>query len=100
MSNHNPVQTGITKYWVAGEDDRCALRQATKQPRRLIDLMLDGLWTLISTRRRTKFVGFGVFEWRPYRRRLPTGKMVETWRLTFKPSRYVSKRYKGEHENR
>ena len=94
MSNRSPEQSGITKYWVPGEDDRCALRQVTKQTKERVDLMLDGLWELVRSRRRTKFVGFGVFEWRPYRRRLPTGRMVETWRLAFKPSRYAEK-YKG-----
>ena len=94
MSNPVPVQDGITRYWRVGEDDRCALRQVTRQPKERIDAMLGGLWELISSRRRVKFVGFGVFEWRPYRRRLPTGNMIETWRLAFKPSRYA-KKYDG-----
>ena len=92
--NRRPDQSGITKYWRVGEDDRCDLRQRTALSDSVVDRMLKGLWETIRSRRRTKFVGFGVFEWRPYRRRLPTGRMVETWRLAFKPSRYAEK-YKG-----
>ena len=86
---------GITKRWVDGEDDRALL--AAKVPlstRASTDLFLDGLWELVASRRRTKFVGFGVFEWHPWRNRLPTGKVVKAWRLSFKPSKYV-RRYKG-----
>lgn len=98
MSNRNPRQTGITKYWKPGEDDRGELlslvrlepgtRRATRGH---VDGFLRSLWSMLGSRRRTKFVGFGVFEWKPYRRRLPTGRMVETWRLAFKPSRYTEK---------
>lgn len=96
MSNRDPQQAGITKYWRVGYDDRCVLRRVTRQSKERIDRLLDGLWKVISTRRRTKIVGFGVFEWRPYRRRLPTGVMIETWRLTFKPGRYLDKYHGGE----
>lgn len=96
MSNRNPRQSGITKYWRVGYDDRCVLQQVTRQPKERIDTFMDGLWAVISTQRRTRFVGFGVFEWKPYRRRLPTGRMVETWRLAFKPGRYLEKYNGGE----
>lgn len=92
--NRNPEIRGIMKYWKPGEDDRVLLKDRGL-PRRYVDLFLDALWRVVSTRRRTKFVGFGAFEWRPWRKRLPTGKMVETWRLAFKPGRYLPK-YKGE----
>lgn len=95
--NGNPNTLGISKYWKPGEDDRCALMGATRVGRDRVDAFLRGLWRIVSARRRTKFVGFGVFEWKPYRRRLPTGTMIETWRLVFKPSRYV-KRYNGGKE--
>ena len=97
MSNRNPRQDGITKYWKPGEDDRPALLKylrldgGRRAGRGHVDGFLSGLWRMLSSRRRTKFVGFGVFEWKPYRRRLPTGKTVETWRLAFKPSRYARK---------
>jgi len=91
MSNRDPRQDGITKYWKPGEDDRELLRLRMGAAREHVDGFLEGLWGLLRSRRRTKFVGFGVFEWRPYRRRLPTGRMVETWRLAFKPSRYAGK---------
>lgn len=93
--NPNPDISGITKRWVDGEDDRKALLLETMMSEWRVDRFLDGLWRLLSSRRRTKFVGFGVFEWKPWRRRLPTGKMAETWRLVFKPSRYA-RRYHGD----
>lgn len=93
--NSCPDTSGITKYWKRGEDDRLDLAKASGLAEREVDRALDGLWSVILSRRRTKFVGFGTFEWRPWRRRIPTGKAVEAWRLAFKPSRYA-KKYKGE----
>ena len=94
--NLDPSIRGITKYWRAGADDRALLAKAAGGlPGRYVDAFLAGLWELVSRRRRTKLVGFGVFEWRPWRRRLPTGRKVSTWRLVFKPSRY-SRRYDGD----
>lgn len=85
---------GITKRWVDGEDDRRWLQVETGLGEWRIDRFLDGLWKLVASRRRTKFVGFGVFEWHPWRNRLPTGRVVKAWRLSFKPSKYA-RRYKG-----
>lgn len=87
--------SGLSKRWVDGEDDRALL--AARVPlstRASTDLFLGGLWELVASRRRTKFVGFGVFEWHPWRNRLPTGRVVKAWRLSFKPSKYA-RRYKG-----
>ena len=89
--NRNPDTRGICRYWKPGEDDRVLLAEASGLPRESVDLALAGLWKVLSSRRRTKLVGFGVFEWRPWRRPLPTGRMLETWRLAFKPSRYAKK---------
>lgn len=93
--NRNPNTAGITKYWVKGSDDRGLLMKSCGCSAEATDRFLDGLWRLLTRRRRTKFVGVGVFEWRPWRNRLPSGRMVETWRLAFRPSRYA-KRYGGE----
>ena len=90
MKNMN----GITKRWVDGEDDRTLLAEKLPYSSVFTDRFLDALWELVSSRRRTKFVGFGVFEWHPWRNRLPTGRVVKAWRLSFKPSKYV-RRYKG-----
>lgn len=57
--------------------------------RQKVDSFLDALLRLVRTRRRTMLVGFGVFEWRRWKHPIPTGKTVETWRLAFKPSKYV-----------
>lgn len=92
--NRNPNTAGISRYWKPGEDDRRALMDATRFGRDCVDVFLRGLWRVVSGRRRTKFVGFGVFEWHPWRNRLPTGRVVKAWRLSFKPSKYV-RRYKG-----
>ena len=99
--NVDPNTSGITKYWRDGADDRRLVLDelslgsgGRRVGRGHVDELLRALWAVVSRRRRTKLVGFGVFEWRPWRRRLPTGRMVETWRLAFKPSRYA-KRYKG-----
>lgn len=87
--------SGIAKRWVPGEDDRVWLMHYSGLTRKQTDRALDGLWRLIVSRPRTKIVGFGVFRWAPWRKRIPTGEFVETWRLAFKPSRYV-KKYNGE----
>lgn len=92
--NRDPNYNGITRYWKPGEDDRLLLAKETRLSFASVDMFLDGLWRLVSSRRRTKFVGVGVFEWRPWRCRLPNGKHVRTWRLVFRPSRYAE-RYRG-----
>ena len=43
MSNRNPRQSGITKYWRVGYDDRCVLQQVTRQPKERVDTFMDGL---------------------------------------------------------
>jgi len=92
--NSKPNMSGIVRYWRTGEDDRIELARASGLSKATVDRALAGLWKVLLSKRRTKFVGFGVFEWRPWRRPLPTGKVVETWRLAFKPSRYA-KRFGG-----
>ena len=87
--------SGIAKRWVPGEDDRVWLMHYSGLTRKQTDRALDGLWRLIVSRPRTKIVGFGVFRSMPWHKRIPTGEFVETWRLAFKPSRYV-KKYNGE----
>ena len=99
--NPKPNMVGIDRYWKKGEDDRVILaKKLSMDPdeagtRGLVDKFLSALWKTVSTRRRTKFVGFGVFEWKPWRNRIPTGEFVETWRLSFKPGRYVKEKYHG-----
>lgn len=87
--------SGIERRWIPGEDDRILLAAYTGLKPRQVDDALDGLWRVLVSRPRTKFVGFGIFEWKRWRNRIPTGKVVETWRLAFRPSRYVDK-YKGD----
>lgn len=99
--NMDPDIRGITKYWRPGKDDRELLRKRTGGlPKRHVDLFLHGLWSLVSSRRRTRIVGFGTFEWKPCRRRLPTGRTVDTVRVVFKPSRYAKKYNGGRHGDR
>lgn len=100
--NSKPDVSGISRYWKRGEDDRRVLARVLKMNpddetnRNLIDFMLEGLLKTIKSRKRTKIVGFGVFEWLRWNNRLPTGQRVETWRLTFKPGRYVKGKYNGD----
>lgn len=94
--NLNADTSGIERRWRPGEDDRVALAKYSGLTRRQTDAALAGLWRLLVSKRRTKFVGWGVFEWKPWRNRIPTGRFVETWRLAFKPCRYVPLKYKGE----
>lgn len=93
--NAKPDTSGIDRRWKTGEDDRCEVHLRSAVKAKQVDKVLDALWQTIVSRRRTKIVGIGVFEWKPWRRRIPTGRMVETWRLAFKPSRYIEK-YKGD----
>lgn len=60
--------------------------------RQKVDTFLDALLELVRTRKRTMIVGFGAFEWRRWKHPIPTGRKVETWRLAFKPSKYVRAR--------
>lgn len=71
----------LAEMLVLNPDSGCA--------RQKVDSFLGALLELVRTRRRTVFVGFGVFEWRRWKHPIPTGKTVETWRLAFKPSKYV-----------
>lgn len=93
--NDKPDTKGIERRWVPGEDDRALLATYSGLRPRQVDDALDGLWRLLASRPRTKFVGFGVFEWKRWCNRIPTGRKVSTWRLAFKPSRYVPCKYKG-----
>ena len=101
MKKKKPNMTGIDRHWKPGEDDRITLaRKMYRNPdsletRESVDHFLDMLLRLVVSRKRTKFVGFGVFEWIPWNNRLPTGERVSTWRLTFKPGRYVKGKYHG-----
>lgn len=92
--NTRPDTTGIEKRWVPGEDDRPLLASYSGLKPRQVDKALDGLWRLLVSRPRTKFVGFGVFEWKRWRNRIPTGRFVETWRLAFRPSRCNPLKYR------
>jgi len=100
--NKKPNMSGISRYWKKGEDDRRVLARVMRMNpddetnRNLIDFMLEGILKTVKSRKRTKFVGFGVFEWIPWNNRLPTGQRVETWRLTFKPGQHVKGRYHGD----
>lgn len=93
--NSNPQMQGISRYWKEGEDDRLAVEAYSGASRKSIDSVLDALLETVCSRRRTKIVGFGVFEWKPWNKRLPTGKRVHAWSLKFKPGRYAKERYDG-----
>lgn len=80
---------GISKRWVPGRDARVDIREASGLSRVAVDKVLDALWRHVVSNPRTKIVGIGVFEWRRWRHPIPTGRMVETWRLAFKPSQYL-----------
>lgn len=45
---------------------------------------LHALSRTVEARRRTELRGLGVFEWLPWRGKLPTGRRVSSWRLSFK----------------
>lgn len=82
---------GIERRWKDG-DGRLKLAELlflnpdSGCSRERVDGFLGALKRLIWGRKRTVLVGFGVFEWRRWNNRLPTGERVETWRLAFKPS--------------
>ena len=93
--NRIPDTSGISRYWKPGEDDRISVREGCGLSRKTVDAVIAAMLETILSRRRTKLVGFGVFEWRRLKgKKLPTGGMVDTWRLAFKPGRYVRKERK------
>lgn len=89
----------IERRWKKGKDDRLRLAELlclnpdSICARAKVDSFLNALLELVRSRKRTLLVGFGSFEWKhdPHKR-IPTGEMVETWRLAFKPGRYVKER--------
>ena len=93
--NRTPNTSGITGYWKPGEDDRCVVRDECGLDGSIVDAVLDALHRVVVRQRRTKIVGFGVFEWKTWNNRLPTGRHVATWSLSFKSCRYRGK-YVGE----
>lgn len=91
--NKHPDTTGITKRWTDEDARREILKESGCNPEQ-VDRVLLALSKVITRNRRTKIIGVGVFEWKPWKNRIPTGRFVETWRLAFKLSRYTNK-YKG-----
>lgn len=88
--------SGITRYWKRGEDDRTEVRRRCPgMEKDTIDRVLRALFATIVSKRRTKLVGYGVFEWKPWNNRLPTGQFVKTWRLAFRPARGMRKYEEG-----
>lgn len=99
--NRDPDYSGITRYWTPGEDARCEILERAKAMARRavrredVDAVLDAMWETVLCNRRTVIVGIGAFEWRPWRRRIPTGRKVSTWRLVFKPSQHLKRNKKN-----
>jgi nucleoid DNA-binding protein len=97
MSNKNPNTAGITKYWDPEADARCALLERIGSNgfptvrAKMVDCFLESLMELVNSQRRTTFVGVGTFNWSPWKARLPNGRTVKTWHLSFKPCRYKEK---------
>lgn len=98
--NKEPDTTGISRYWKAGEDARVDIHAVCHVEPDVIDGVISALQKVVTSRKRTKIVGFGVFEWKPWRNRIPTGRFVETWRLSFKPCRYAGKYTEKKHGHR
>lgn len=92
--NIEPDTSGISRYWKSGEDNRVDIHAVCQVEPDIIDDVISAIQKVVTSRRRTKIVGFGVFEWKPWRNRIPTGRFVDTWRLSFKPCRYA-KKFKG-----
>lgn len=97
-----PNMSGIDRRWNPAEDDRRLLEAKllergfdSYELRGKIDCFLDALIDVVNSNKRVKLVGVGTFQWMPWRNRIPTGKIVETWHLAFKPCRYRGK-YNGD----
>ena len=67
----------LLKHYTGGEEPTLADVAAVSQ-------FLKALSSTVAERKRTELRGLGVFEWRPWNGRLPTGRKVSTWRLVFK----------------
>lgn len=90
--NRHPDTTGITKRWTEEDARREILKECgTVCGPDQVDRVLLALSKVITRSRRTKIIGFGVFEWKLWKNRIPTGRFIETWRLAFKQSRYSEK---------
>ena len=95
--NRKPNTSGIDKRWKEG-DGRVRLAELlflnpdSGHARAKVDGFLEAFRKLVWGRRRTVIVGFGTFEWRKWKNRIPTGERVETWRLAFKPGQHMRRR--------
>lgn len=49
-----------------------------------VSQFLKALSDTVASRRRTELRGLGVFEWRPRKGRLPTGRRFSSWHLVFR----------------
>ncbi len=49
-----------------------------------VSQFLKALAGTVQSRKRTELRGLGVFEWLPWRGKLPTGRKVSSWRLVFR----------------
>ena len=64
----------------------------------VVDRILDSLTTLIGTRAKVCFPGFGVWTRRPYHRRTPDGKLHSVMRIYFNMAAAAKRKlYGGRH---
>lgn len=73
--------------WTGGRDPTLADLAA-------VSAFIRALADVVEERRVTSLRGLGVFEWLPWKGRLPTGRKASSWRLVFRyrqKHRYVRK---------
>lgn len=70
-------------------------REPTLADLAAVSAFIRALADTVEERRVTSLKGLGVFEWLPWKGRLPTGRLVSSWRLVFRyrqKHRYVQKK--------
>ena len=84
-----PARLELLKRFTGGRDPTYADYVAVRR-------FLRALAETVGSRKRTVLKGLGVFEWKPWNRRIPTGRTVSSQHLFFALTRSKRNYAKGE----
>ncbi len=86
--NRFPNTFGIDRHWKDG-DARVEIRERCGLDPSTVDKVLAALWETLLSRKLTRIIGFGAFEWVPWKCfSKKRGTTIDTWRLSFRLNRY------------
>ena len=77
LSRMSEDRKALLMKWTGG-------REPTLADLAAVSTFVRALAETVVERRKTSLRGLGVFEWLPWRGKLPTGRKVSSWRLVFR----------------